>query len=99
MVEWMMNILWCLVLALQDDPKVLEQKARDRAAEMRQECAAALESVEGVGPVGVGGTGTDYRLLIICRDAPTQRHVRELIGGDDYGGVRIVWSIADPTRR
>jgi len=95
----MMNILWCLVLLLQDDPKVLEQKARDRATEMRQECAAALESVDGVGAVGMGGTGTDYRLLIVCRDTPTQRHVRELIGGDEYGGVKIVWSIADPARR
>lgn len=94
-----MNILWFLALALQEDPRVLEQRARDRAAEIRQECAAALESVDGAGPVGVGGTGTDYRLLIVCRDAATQRHVRDLIGGDDYGGVRIVWSIADPGRR
>jgi hypothetical protein len=95
----MANLLWCLLLLAQDDPRVLERKARDRAMEMRQECAAALESVDGVGSVGVGGTGTDYRLLIVCRDAATQRHVRDLIGGDDYGGVRIVWSIADPARR
>jgi hypothetical protein len=99
MLERMMNILWCLAFLLQDDPRVLEQKARDRATEMRQECAAALESVDGVGSVGMGGTGTDYRLLIVCRDVAIQRHVRELIGGDEYGGVRIVWSIADPTRR
>src|SRR5262245_57255906 len=94
-----MNILWFLACLMQDDPRVLEQQARDRAIEMRQECAAALESVDGVGSVGMGGTGTDYRLLIVCRDGPTQRYVRDLIGGDEYGGVRIVWSIADPARR
>ncbi|HLY07889.1 MAG TPA: hypothetical protein VKW04_01165, partial [Planctomycetota bacterium] len=61
-------------------------------------CAAALESVAGVASVGVGGSGTDYRLLVAVRDAATQRSVRELIG-DAYGGVRIVWSIAErPTR-
>src|SRR6185503_3886983 len=95
----MMNILWSLLLLVQDDPKVLEQKARDRATEMRQECAAALEGVDGVGAVGMGGTGADYRLLIVCRDVAIQRHVRDLIGGDEYGGVRIVWSISDPSRR
>lgn len=95
----MMNIVWFLALSLQDDPKLLEQKARERAAEMRQECAAALESVDGVGSIGVGGTGADYRILIVVRDAQTQRQVRDLLGGDEYGGVPIVWSIADPARR
>jgi hypothetical protein len=73
MLERMMNILWCLRLPAAGRPKVLEQKARDRATEMRQECAAALESVDGVGSVGMGGTGTDYRLLIVCRDVAIQR--------------------------
>ena len=95
----MTTFLWLLALALQDDPKVLERKARDKAVEMRLECAAALESVEGVGSIGVGGSGSDYRLLIVVRDAATQQHVRDLLGGDDYGGVRIIWSVADPARR
>ena len=91
----MTTLLWILALALQEGP---ELKARQWALEMRQECAAALGSVEGVGSVGVGGAGVDYRLLIVVRDALTQHEVRDLIGGDTYGGVRIVWSIAAPPR-
>lgn len=92
---------WLCLLAvlLQDDLKTPEQKARDRGVEMRLECAAALAEVDGVGTVGLGGTGTDYRLLIVVRNAATQKQVRELIGGDEYGGLKIVWSIADPERR
>lgn len=95
----MAKILWFLLAVLQDGPEGAEQKARDRAIEMRAECATALESVEGVATVGVGGSGRDYRLLIAVRDAATQRHVRDLIGGDAYGGVRIVWSVSEPPRQ
>lgn len=91
--------LCLMTLLLQDDPRTPQQKARDRGIEMRLECAAALVDVDGVGTVGLGGTGTDYRLLIVVRDAATQKHVRELIGGDEYGGLKIVWSVADPDRR
>lgn len=86
-------ILLILGLAMQEDPN----PARTRAQEMRQECAAALESIDGVGSVGLGGSGTDYRIVIAVRDAATQRHVRDLVG-DSYGGVRILWSIAEAPR-
>ena len=91
----MMSLLLILSLALQDAP---EKKVRDHAWEMRQECAAALGSIEGVASVGVGGSAGDYRILIVVRDARTQEEVRDLIGSDTYGGVRIVWSIAAPPR-
>jgi hypothetical protein len=90
-------LLLILGLALQEDPKILERNARDHAQQMRQECATALESVDGVASVGVGGSGTDYRILIAVRDPATQRQVRDLIG-ETYGGVRIVWSIASAPR-
>jgi hypothetical protein len=87
-----------LGLALQDDSRTLEKQARDQAQELRKECAAALESVDGVGSIGLGGTGLDYRIVIAVRDAATQRRVRDLIG-DSYGSVRIFWSIAEAPRR
>ena len=91
-------LLMILGLVLQDGPTILERRARDHAQEMREECAQALEAVEGVASVGVGGSGTDYRILIAVRDAATQRLVLDLIG-ETYGGVRIVWSISAPPRR
>jgi hypothetical protein len=94
----MKTLIWIMALALQDDPSAAGNKARERALEMRQECATALESVDGVGSVGVGGSGLDYRLLIVVRDALTQVYVRDLIGGDSYGGIRIVWAISAPGR-
>src|SRR5579864_6684435 len=84
-------------LQVQDGLPEAGPQARKRATEMRAECAAALEQVEGVSTVGVGGSGSDYRLLIVVRDPVTQRYVRDLIGGDDYGGVRILWSISAPS--
>ncbi|HLY72495.1 MAG TPA: hypothetical protein VKU80_00115 [Planctomycetota bacterium] len=90
-------LLLLLGLGLQDDPQ-FQQQARERAQELRRECAQALEQVDGVGAVGLGGSGTDYRIVVAVRDAATQRYVRDLIG-DTYGGVRILWSIAEPPRR
>src|SRR5882757_5553386 len=86
-------LLLVLGLALQEN----SNPARMRAQEMRQECAAALESIDGVGSVGLGGSGTDYRIVIAVRDTATQRQVRDLVG-DAYGGVRILWSIAGAPR-
>lgn len=91
----MTPLLCILALALQEAP---DSKVRERALELRQECAAALESVDGVLSVGVGGSGADYRLLIVVRDALSQHQVREYIGTDTYGGLRIVWSIAAAPR-
>ncbi|HVR84233.1 MAG TPA: hypothetical protein VMU54_07980 [Planctomycetota bacterium] len=91
-------LLFLLGLAVQDDPKALGKQALERAREMRQECAEALESVDGVGSVGLGGNGIDYRIVVAVRDAAAQRRVRDLIG-DTYGGVRILWSIAEAPRR
>src|SRR5579862_3901226 len=94
----MTTFFFLLGLALQDDSRTREKQAREQAQELRKECAAALESVDGVGSVGLGGTGLDYRIVIAVRDAATQRHVRDLIG-DTYGSVRIFWSIALTPRR
>lgn len=93
----MASFLILLALAVQDDPAGSDRWARDHARAMREECAAALASVDGVTSVGVGGSGTDYRILVAVRDGGTQRQVRDLIG-DRYGGVRIVWSVAGPSR-
>jgi hypothetical protein len=90
-------LLVLLGLALQEGAPP-ERAAREHALLMRQECAAALESVDGVTSVGVGGSGADYRILISVRDAASQRSVRDLVG-DTYGGVRIVWSVAEAPRR
>jgi hypothetical protein len=93
----MASLLLLLALAVQDDPAGNDRRARNRALAMREECATALSSVDGVTSVGVGGSGTDYRILIAVRDSASQKQVHELIG-DRYGGVRIVWSVARPSR-
>jgi len=92
----MMVVLICtLSLLLQQDPP---DQVRRRALDLKLECAEALKDVDGVGSVGLGGTGGDWRLLIAVRDKDAQRAVRELIGGDSYGGLRIVWSVAEAPR-
>jgi hypothetical protein len=93
----MASLLLLLALAVQDDPAGNDRRARDRALAMREECAAALASVDGVTSVGVGGSGTDYRILIAVRDPAAQRQVHELVG-DRYGGVRVIWSVARGSR-
>lgn len=93
----MMEVLFCtLALLAQGDPA--QDQARRRAAELRQECAEALKEADGVGSVGLGGSGDDWRLLIAVRDREALRAVKELVGGDSYGGLRIVWSVAEPVR-
>lgn len=92
----MIDVLFCtLTLLFPQDPP---DQARRRAADLRLECAEALKDVDGVGSVGLGGTGDDYRLLIAVRDRVALGAVRELIGGDTYGGLKIVWSVAEPPR-
>jgi hypothetical protein len=94
----MTSILFCILAALQGDPPGPQDQARRQAAELRRECAEALKEVDGVGAVGLGGTGEDYRLLIAVRDPETLRAVRELVGGDSYGGLKIIWSVAEAPR-
>ncbi|HXX93631.1 MAG TPA: hypothetical protein VEN81_08350 [Planctomycetota bacterium] len=77
----------------QEDPRALEGQARQRAAEARLKAATRLESVDGVQSVNLGGTGTEYRLIIVTRDhASRQAASRELGAGDWFEGVRITWS-------
>src|SRR5256885_17087916 len=82
-------LLLVLGLALQEN----SNPARMRAQEMRQECAAALESIDGVGSVGLGGGGTDYRVIIAVRGTATQRQGRGLGGGADGRGP-LPWAVS-----
>jgi hypothetical protein len=85
-----------------DETRLLEGQARQRAADARQKAAALLDFVDGVQSVNMGGTGTDYRLLIVTRTPAARRAARtELGGGEIFDGIRVSWigpaGGADPT--
>lgn len=83
--------MWILVTTLalwtQDPPALAKaQNARARAE-------TAFGELEGVRVVGLGGSGTEYRLIVSCLDAALQAEAKTLAGGDAIDGVRILWTV------
>ncbi|HEX7898053.1 MAG TPA: hypothetical protein VF950_09860 [Planctomycetota bacterium] len=84
-----MMILWPLLLLPQTDPGV----ARLRAVEARERAEARIGLFDGVRSVGMGGTGTEYRLIIAVDSLVTKAVAREALGGDEFEGLRILWTV------
>lgn len=84
-------------LLAQEEALSLVAEARQRADAARQKCAALLEGVDGISSVGMGGSGSDYRLIIVARDLAAKGAARTLLGGEQVQGVRILWSMQAPS--
>lgn len=89
--ERSMNAVMLLTLALtqggSDAPNV---------SEVRHDCRTRLESVDGIVSVSYGGADGSYRLLIVCRDSETKAAARKALGGDDFRGLKILWTVSAP---
>lgn len=81
---------FALLLLFQVDPAA----ARAQAIAARERAEARVGLFEGVRGIGMGGTGAEYRLIVVVDSLQTQARVREALGGDRFDGVRILWTIA-----
>lgn len=79
-----------------EDARLAAGEARFQATEVQLRCGAALSSLDGLGGVNLAGSGTDYRLIIVVRDLQAKLQAREILGGDVYGGVKVLWSVSNP---
>jgi hypothetical protein len=70
-----------------------EMDARYKASDLRAGAEVELSTLPGVVSVGLGGSGTDYRLIVVVRDLAAKLGARERLGGDAYGGVKILWCV------
>jgi hypothetical protein len=86
-------LLGTLALFAQDETRVQEQDARVNADESKRKCTNLVEGIDGVVSVGMGGTGTNYRLLIVVRDVVAKQAAQKALGGDSYEGLKIMWTI------
>ena len=86
-------LLATVTLFAQDQKKIQEQTARVNADESRRKCGNLVEGLDGVLSVGMGGTGTEYRLLISVRDNQAKQAAQKALGGDTYEGLKILWSV------
>ncbi|HZE97362.1 MAG TPA: hypothetical protein VE981_10080 [Planctomycetota bacterium] len=73
-----------------------DAQARQRALQARNHCADLLADVEGVSSVNYGGSGVEFRLMIIVRGYKAKQAADRKIGGDAYEGVPILWSVSSP---
>jgi hypothetical protein len=78
------------------EPSLAElSKAQERAAEARRKVADLIGRLDGIQTVGLCGSGTDYRLLVVAKDQPTRRQAEGMLGGASLPGVRILWSVRE----
>jgi len=80
----------------QEDARFLEGQARQRASEIRLKCSGVLAGMDGVTSVSVAGSGTDYRLILVVRDFAAKLAAREIMGGDTYDGLKVLWNVSNP---
>ena len=76
--------------------RMSEGEARFQASEVQLRCGGALAGLDGLTSVNIAGSGTDYRLIIVVRDLEAKFAARALLGGDVYGGVKVMWSVSNP---
>jgi hypothetical protein len=91
----MMMIVTALgFLMAQDAVEIAD--ARERADGARRKCAALVAGTDGLSTIGMAGTGTDYKLLIVVRDPGVKKSIQDRLGGDQCDGVPILWSVKNP---
>jgi hypothetical protein len=85
-------MLLCLVLlmALSQEEAAL---AREKVEEARSKCAVLIGGMDGVVGIHYAGSGADYRLMIVVRDAAAKAAAREKLGGDKVGDIRVLWTV------
>jgi hypothetical protein len=89
-------LLTSLPAQAQEDARYAEGEARQRASEVRLRCAARLDDLPGLGGINTGGSGTDYRLVIVVRDSAVREAARARLGGDAFEGLKIIWVLSAP---
>ncbi len=78
-----------LLLLLQTDPAA----ARLRATEARERAEARIGLLDGVRSIGMGGAGTEYRLIIVVDSVLAKARAKEALGGDVFEGLKILWTV------
>ncbi|HEX7898575.1 MAG TPA: hypothetical protein VF950_12495 [Planctomycetota bacterium] len=72
-------------------------EARARATEVHLAAGGALLNLDGLTSVNMAGSNNEYRLIIVVRDLRAKLTAREMLGGDVYQGVKILWCVSDPS--
>jgi len=80
-----------------EDTQRSAAEARFQASEVQLRCAAALTDLNGLTSVNIAGSGSDYRLIIVVQDLRAKLTARQILGGDVYGGVKVLWSVSNPS--
>src|SRR6185503_20863192 len=92
----MIAIVAALLLASAQDA-VQAADARERADEARRKCAGLVAGMDGLSTIGMAGSGTEYKLLLVVRDPAAKKSIQDRLGGDRCDGLPIVWSVKNPT--
>lgn len=82
-------------LLLQDPLQAAD--ARERADGARRTCAGLVAGTDGLSMIGMAGSGTEYKLLLVVRDPVVKKSIQERLGGDQVNGIPILWSVKNPT--
>ena len=83
-------------LLLTQDP-VQAADARERADGARRTCAGLVAGTDGLSTIGMAGSGTEYKLLLVVRDPAVKKAIQDRLGGDQVNGIPILWSVKNPT--
>ena len=71
-----------------------EDRARRQAHKAKSACEEALRETEGFSSVGIAGSGTIWRLILVCESPKVKQQVVILLGSTEkYRGVPIIWSV------
>jgi hypothetical protein len=71
--------------------------ARERADGARRKCAGLVAGTDGLSTIGMAGSGTEYRLLLVVRDPAVKKTLQDRLGGDQLDGIPILWSVRNAT--
>ena len=71
--------------------------ARERADAARRKCASLIAGTDGLTSIGMAGTGTDYKLLLVVRDPVVKKAIQDRLGGDRCDSIPILWSVKNPS--
>lgn len=83
-------------LLLAQDP-LQAADARERADGARRTCAGLVAGTDGLSMIGMAGSGTEYKLLLVVRDPAVKKAIQDRLGGDQCNGLPILWSVKNPT--
>src|SRR5678810_208334 len=91
----MTTILLAALLLAQDAAQPAE--ARERADGARRKCAAVIAGTDGLSTIGMAGSGTDYKILLVVRDPAVKKSIQDRLGGDVVDGIPLLWSVKNST--